>query len=253
MKRILLLELLIAVALTINAQGTVTDCQGHIYPVVKIGNQYWMAENLQCTKYDTQSEMAGQVLASASHGQMAPFYNDPKNVTTKFCDYITAEHRKKFGLLYNYAAAMGFSASQSYSQEGTYQGRRQGICPNGFHIPSWNEWRTLCNYFGTEKEAASKLKSISGWSKSDSDYTSSSNETGFSALPVGCMYTEVDSGTGSTYSYFGVRTKFISSDIKYQNWSCTAIIDGKEMDVRNQSHYGDVSKEWGTPVRCIKN
>lgn len=38
----------------------VSDCIGNKYPVVKIGNQLWMAENLKCDKYDTESESFGK-------------------------------------------------------------------------------------------------------------------------------------------------------------------------------------------------
>lgn len=39
---------------------TVTDCQGSTYPIVQIGEQYWMAENLRCTQYDTESNLSYQ-------------------------------------------------------------------------------------------------------------------------------------------------------------------------------------------------
>ncbi|MCQ2150238.1 MAG: hypothetical protein MJY46_00005, partial [Bacteroidales bacterium] len=42
--------------------STVTDVEGHTYNTVKVGDQVWMAENLYCTTYDTESERAGEMI-----------------------------------------------------------------------------------------------------------------------------------------------------------------------------------------------
>jgi hypothetical protein len=67
-----------------NYYGTVTDCQGHSYPIVKIDDQYWMGENLQCTKYDTESERPGVMLSTSSISTYAPYYTDGRNATTEY-------------------------------------------------------------------------------------------------------------------------------------------------------------------------
>ena len=71
-----------------------------------------MGENLQCTKYDTQSERAGAVLSTSSSSTLAPFYADSRNVTTEKSDNLTANHRRKLGLLYNWAAAVGLATAE---------------------------------------------------------------------------------------------------------------------------------------------
>ncbi len=178
---------------SVNAQNlTVTDCQGHKYPVVKIGEQYWMAENLQCTKYDTQSEMAGQMLQTSSNCSSAPCYIDSRYANTEYSGNLTNEQRKYLGLLYNWVAAMGYTVSQAKSQTGSYNGRRQGICPNGWHLPSRADWNTLANSLGGVPKTDSngnvdypkvgaKLKSRSGWHNGGNG----TDDYGFSGLPAG--------------------------------------------------------------------
>lgn len=137
---------------------TVTDICGNTYSTVTIGNQVWMAENLESTKYDTESERAGEVIpeSDGSGSGYMPFYVDSRireKWTDKgtFAEDITDEQIQKFGLLYNWAAAMGYAAEESWKQVGMYDGDRQGICPNGWHLPSQVEWdelertvRTMC-------------------------------------------------------------------------------------------------------------
>lgn len=176
-----------------NSITSVTDCQGHTYPVVKIGEQYWMAENLQCTKYDTESERAGEILYTSSEYTYAPYYTNGRyNENSKFSGNLTNEQRNHLGLLYNWAAAMGYSASLAMIQTGSYNGRRQGICPNGWHLPSRAEWNTLSDVLGEEPQLSSngcveypnvgtKLKSRSGWYSGGNGM----DDYGFSGLPAG--------------------------------------------------------------------
>jgi uncharacterized protein (TIGR02145 family) len=65
------------------------------------------------------------------------------------------------------------------------------VSPNGWRLPSYNEWQELINYLGGEELAAIKMKSISGWRENDG-----TNESGFSALPGGYR----DSFRGNIYA-----------------------------------------------------
>lgn len=174
---------------------TVTDCQGHTYPVVKIGNQYWMGENLQCTKYDTQSERAGAMLSTSGNRTYAPYYTDGRNVYTEDSGNLTSNQRKKLGLLYNWAAAVGLATeSEAMSRTTSFSGRRQGICPNGWHIPTDAEWSVLSITLGGIKgsdsdipnavkfsDVGKKLKATSGWYNSGNG----TDKYSFAALPAG--------------------------------------------------------------------
>jgi uncharacterized protein (TIGR02145 family) len=116
--------------------GSFTDSRdGKVYSTTTIGNQTWMAENLN---YESTS------------GSYC--YDDaPANCDT-------------YGRLYTWAAAMGGAASSSTTPSGV-----QGVCPDGWHLPSDDEWETLSNYviFNSAGTSASDigpfLKSTTGW------------------------------------------------------------------------------------------
>ncbi|MCQ2360562.1 MAG: hypothetical protein MJ009_03650 [Paludibacteraceae bacterium] len=224
---------------SVNAQNlTVTDCQGHTYPVVKIGEQYWMAENFQCTKYDTQSERAGMTLQKSSSSTNAPYYTDGRYVSTEYSENLTNEQRKHLGLRYNWAAAMGYAESQAKSQTGIYKGRRQGICPNGWHLPSRAEWNTLASYCGGNNNAGGKLKSRNGWYNGGNG----TDDYGFSGLPAG-------GALGSSVSILGAWGSFWSSDDKSSNGAYIYDLMYKNSNLNEYSSY----KYTAQSVRCLRD
>jgi uncharacterized protein (TIGR02145 family) len=118
-------------------KGTFTDTRdGKVYKTTKIGEQVWMAENLN---YEASGSRC---------------YND----STAYCD--------KYGKLYNLETAIK-------------------ACPNGWHLPSRDEWEVLTKTIG-ERTACKYLKSTSGWDKSyGEDSGNGDDKYGFSALPGG--------------------------------------------------------------------
>jgi len=131
---------------------------GKEYITVQIGNQCWMKENLN---YETG---------------------------TSWCYNNSSTNCNIYGRLYDWGTIMNGSSGSSSVPSGV-----QGICPVGWHIPSDGEWCILaktvdttfdCNltgYNGTN--AGIKLKSTWGWSSGGNG----TNESGFNALPGGCM------------------------------------------------------------------
>jgi len=139
--------------------GTVTDVEGNIYSTVKIGNQVWMAENLNTTKYrngdpipNVTSDTAWYLLTK---GAFCNFDNDPNNSIS-------------YGKLYNWYAV---------------NDSRQ-LAPIGWHVPTHAEWSTLFTFLGGDSIAGAKIKEtgISHWPSPNSGST---NETGFTAIPGG--------------------------------------------------------------------
>lgn len=171
---------------------TVTDICGNTYKTVTIGSQVWMAENLASTKYDTESERAGELIQEADGSGDIPYFVDSRikeNWTDKgvSAEELSDEQIKKLGLLYNWSAAMGFTAEESWEQKGLYDGDRQGICPNGWHLPSQVEWdeleknvRTLCGDPETGREGK-YLKSSTGWHEGGNG----TDNVKFNILPAG--------------------------------------------------------------------
>jgi len=133
--------------------------QGKTYKTVKIGNQVWMAENLN---YNVKGSKC---------------YNNQES----YCD--------KYGKLYDWATAMGIDAKYNKEEWGGSDVKHQGICPSGWHIPSKNDWEELINYVENENEcsdcAGKYLKAKSGWDDYEGKSGNGLDTYGFSALPGG--------------------------------------------------------------------
>ncbi len=233
-----------------NYYGTVTDCQGHSYPIVKIGDQYWLGENLQCTKYDTQSERAGAVLSTSSSSTLAPFYADSRNVTTEKSDNLTANHRRKLGLLYNWAAAVGLAtAEKAEAQISSFSGRRQGICPNGWHLPTKAEWDALGvalgevqNKYDIFLSVGKKLKATSGWS----DNGNGTDDYSFAALPAGLA-------DGNDVFSVGTLVNFWTATPANSFNACWCSMGYNDDYLFNFGNNSGNRKRYALSVRCIKN
>lgn len=119
--------------------GSVTDACGEVYPLVTIGTQVWMAENMRCNKYEQGVSSGDYLYPFTSGSKYNPYYE------TMECDTC--------GYLYNWAAAMGYVAETEVREQiANYDGKCQGICPNGFHVPSKADWNTLKTYIKGETE-----------------------------------------------------------------------------------------------------
>jgi len=87
------------------------------------------------------------------------------------------------GYLYTWDIAMtDTSCQQGYLCRPQSQAR--GICPEGFHIPSYWEWQNLFNAVGGESIAARELKSAEVWA----DSAKGTDKYGFSVIPNGPKY-----------------------------------------------------------------
>lgn len=158
----------------------VDDRDGQTYKTVKIGDQWWMAENLN---YEVDSSFC---------------YND------------SAEYCGKFGRLYRWAATVGKSEREcghGYTCS-LPSGNIQGVCPSGWHLPSRVEWETLINAVGGKSIAGIKLKSTSGWNHSGDG----TDAFGFTALPAGYRLNHGD------YYYKGGIADFWSSTERSSNY-----------------------------------
>jgi len=120
----------------------------------------------------------------------------------------------EFGLLYDYATACK-------------------VCPEGWQLPSNEEWETLINMDNTE--AANALKSGANW-----DESANTNTSGFGAKPAGYGNTEHP-------NQFGLRADFWSSTITSEfRW--TYIFEKGKTSVRKAEQH----KEYAYSVRCVR-
>ncbi len=232
-------------------------CKASDYPQVTIGTQVWMAENYRCSKYDTQSEAYKEgrytVLTTSENFVNTPYYTDASErskwdqYSQQYGDNLTDEQVAQLGYLYNWAAAVGVADGQQ--QTTAFTGSRQGICPNGWHIPTDAEWQTLKDYIEKTDEkgkrtAGKHLKTTSGWYNGDDIYKLGLDTYGFAALPAG-------SSMGCVVSYVGNYITF---------WTATPFNDDDyNAYCRNLSYNTDIldsgyiAKNVGRTVRCLKN
>jgi len=130
--------------------------------IVEIGNQTWHKCNLDIIPVGT-----GGVAARSWC-----YDNDEANCA-------------KYGRLYDWVTAMALPDScKSKSCSSQINAKHRGICPNGWHIPSNEDWDILVTAVGGKKTAAEHLKATSGWNENGNG----KDDFGFSALPGGTSY-----------------------------------------------------------------
>lgn len=182
--------------------NAVTDIDGNTYDAVRIGDQIWMASNLRTTR-----EPDGTIIQE-----------DNPNVVPQMDRYRYTIHQDivTYGYVYNLAAALNtteFDPDNSpFCDENDAPSGVQGICPNGWHLPSKMEYARLCTYIKThitEYYSSSELNqqqvayigaegcltdcalaSNTGWHLASNIYNigynqSVNNGTGFCAMPAG--------------------------------------------------------------------
>ena len=197
--------------MTLYAQWALMDIDGNIYKTVQIGTQLWMKENLRVTKYKTGENIP--VITDA--GQWA---NSRTGAMCYFGDKI--ENALKYGALYNgYTAITG------------------KLCPEGWRVPSNNDWILLANYLGGEEIAGHKMKADYGWTSEDGVSGNGSNESGFTAVSAGHC------NEGGGFGGLGLMTAFWNStegDMQYL------------LNTDRELHTYKVSLAIGYSVRCVK-
>ena len=163
MRNLALMWVLAGLAVALLAAGdgkpsvsTFTDKRdGKVYKIVKIGGQYWFAENLN---YAVEGSVC-----YGEDGEIWIGFNTNKSIDVKILSAAEVQANcVQYGRLYDWKTA--FTA-----------------CPAGTHLPSDEEWTTLVDYTGGKEKAGEKLKSTVGWNNNGNG----TNEYLFSALPGG--------------------------------------------------------------------
>ena len=172
--------------------GTLTDERdGQTYRTVVIGTQNWMAENLH---------YAGD---NASEELTANLANEP------LCPSGDEEICEKAGYIYSWTAAMNISPIYQTRVAATIPINEvhQGICPEGWHVPTKEEWSILFDYVKStygEDEQITALKSSQTWIWYDKEHIPS-NKTGFSAIANG------EFPYNYSFEWMGANTSFFSA------------------------------------------
>lgn len=237
--------------------STVKDICGNSYKYVKIGEQYWMAENMRCNKYDTESGRAGATLSTSS-SFYGPYYKDASDwskwETTEYSLNLTDEQVSRLGYLYSWAAAVGLeTAEQAMSQTSGFNGNRQGICPNGWHVPTTAEWDVLGVALGGVEDkygfyiVGRKLKATSGWYISGKyGNFNGTDDYSFAALPAGYKPHE------GIILDVGLYANFWTATPDKEDYECA---DGRYMNYSSDylAHDFYFFKDYALSVRCVKD
>ena len=164
-------------------RNAVKDVDGNKYDAVRIGDQVWMAQNLRTSRY--------------SDGTEIPMCGEELYMTTplRYCPASSENTVYSYGYLYNWSAATRGESTTIAGAGG--QSDVQGVCPEGWHLPSKMEWNQLTDYIGSQEIyggfVAKALASTQGWqvdtlfheSGSVDEDPKTNNATGFSAFPAG--------------------------------------------------------------------
>jgi uncharacterized protein (TIGR02145 family) len=229
------------------------DIDGNRYNTVQIGQQCWMRENLRTKKYADGTPILQGTGSSTTIG----YWYYPMN---------QAEYMSTYGLLYNWKATMHGATSSNSNPSGV-----QGVCPDGWHVPSDAECTQLLNYVrgqsqnwcgGDSLQFGKSLAATVGWDYYVSDSCtvgntnlSTNNATGFGALPAGFYNPSAAYTVGSSYGGLGYVTFYWSSTGTYSSYGYydiyylglhsndVSVIHHDVMDTDGEAH----------SVRCVKD
>ena len=212
--------------------GTFTDVRdGKSYAQVQIGNQCWMAENLN----------VGTMINSTNGGAGADGNQSDEGTIEKYCYENIAANCVTYGGLYQWNELMQYTTTEGV----------QGVCPDGWHIPTDAEWCALEN----EVDAGSVPCDVSGWRGSDGggnlketgtthwwpDNTGATNSSGFTALPGGArLATDGSFGDLLLTGAFWTSTEN-STDAWFRMLNYAHADEYREVFVKNR----------GYSVRCV--
>lgn len=216
-----------------SGSGLSVRCVKNSYDTVRIGNQTWMSENLNVSRFRN-----GDTIPEAKTYEEWKKADD--NEQPAWCYYDNdPENGKKYGKLYNW-----YAVNDS-----------RGLAPVGYHIPSDAEWKKITDFLGGEDFAGTKMKSKSSWLPDpvikggllgirigfqDGNGT---NTSGFSGLPGGYR------GYYGTFQTIGENGFW---------WSSTEILTFYAWYHYLDNYFGKVYREYnvkrnGFSVRCVKN
>jgi uncharacterized protein (TIGR02145 family) len=225
---------------------SITDIDGNVYKTIKVGTKWWMAENLKVSRYRNGDSVVF-IGARKGFGNTFDAFRWASIIDTgAYCvllgnDTLEPNYRgKKYGYLYN-----GYTILDP-----------RNIAPEGWHVPSDEEWKELELYLGmdpvqTDKiswrgsDQGNKLKLQSGWYVPANKFEVwGSNESGFSALGGACKMPDgSDSYPGVTYSGFWWTNSETAGKIWYR------YLDYNKPEVFRLNG----SKTYGFSIRCVRD
>ena len=216
---------------------------GNVYKVVKIGNQWWMAQNLNFK------------------------YSKYKNEQKIYGNYTDVDGGDEFGRYYTWAAAMDSAAifTTNASEAGMIANEEEweelriikparGICPEGWHIPAPAEWETLVD--AVEDPYALQAEGNEAWHEAE-------NESGFSAIPAESYHNGRfvddfgdDVGPVRYNAYFWTSSKAgfgCAGSSDGGDYGCTSYASSMKINVHNAEVEEKRMCDFAISIRCVKD
>ena len=214
-----------------DSTGTVIDTDGNVYKTIKIGNQWWMAENLKVTHYRNGDKILKETSrnkwSDLSSGAYCVYDNDESNAAI-------------YGNLYNWYAVKD----------------ARNIAPQGWHVATDKEWKQLemvLDMNGSEADdygwrgtnQGSKMAgNASLWENGELKDDAEFGESGLSALSGG--YRDCSNGYYRDMGFSALFWSFTEFNndyawIRYLNYTFSDIS-------RNHN-----DKRYGFSVRCVRD
>lgn len=203
----------------------VVDADGNVYNTLQYGRWCWMASNLNIgVKLNLHTPQTDN------------------GIIEKYCYSDSIENCAVYGGLYQWDELMQY----------VHTSGGQGICPNGWHIPTDLEYDTLIAMYGGADTAGAALKEAGYAHWFFWPYTSSTNISGFTALPGGkvrndngSQYFSGKRGAAyfwtSSYIHFTPSSPAYASAMALDNFTARAIVAG--VDLTDPESYS---------VRCVR-
>jgi len=205
---------------------SIYDMDSNVYQTVKIGNQWWMAENLKTKKYNN-GENIRQAQGDAFWIQQKPAY----------CKY----NENANDLLYNWYAVTDTN----------------GLAPKGWHVATDNDYKLLeihlgltqaqadsISWRGTNQGEKLKAKGLVSWRKYEDVWNT--NSSGFNATAGSCRLPNATFGSPGLFStgFWWCATEAIANNKAYYRH-----LDYKTKNILRHSE----NKNYGMSVRCVKD
>lgn len=188
------------------------DIDGVSYPVVRVGCECWTAKNLN------------------SETETSKVYNNDQS-------------NEQFGRLYSWYEAMGVATGDNESAPATNESMRgeyvQGICPEGWAIPSISQYDNLSTMAGGSEKL--KTSDVSAWLP---DAAGVEPVSGFNAMGSGYY----DSQINAFYRLLGVTQFWTSEVIEHTVKGVCSRINHSCPDIR----FSEENKTMHLSVRCVK-
>lgn len=190
---------------------------GQTYNTVAIGDHCWLKENLN---------VGTRIIGSSDQTN--------NSIIEKYCYNDDTANCTIYGGLYQWAEVVQYKngATNTTSPNPAFIGNIQGICPAGWHLPTYSELQTLGIAVSNDGNALKAVGQGAG-----------TNTSGFSALLAAYRY------AGGYYHDLGGSTYFWSSTESSETLANSMNLFQNDISIYINGNY----KEDGSSVRCLNN